>query len=307
VANDKEAEESSGWLKRRLLKLWPRSGDAALRAALEEIIEQVDNGDGDGDEPMTIGSQERILLVNILNLRHLTAYDVMVPRADIVAVDERTSFSDFLEVIKREGHSRIPVYREHLDDIQGLVHLKDAIAFAAQPGDFDIARIKREVLIIAPSVLALDLLLQMRKSRRHMALVIDEYGGIDGLVTIEDLVEEIVGEISDEHDLDDAGQLTPGEEGTLLADARVPIKDFEELVGPTLSDEEREADIDTLGGLVVALAGRVPARGELIRHPPSNLIIEVLEADPRRLKHLRIRGVDPDVLERAKETEDSRS
>ena len=151
----------------------------------------------------------------------------------------------------------------------------------------------REVLIVAPSMLALDLLLEMRRSRRHMALVVDEYGGIDGLVTIEDLVEEIVGEIEDEHDLEAAPLLSVRPDGSIVADARVPIEDFEELVGPVLTAEEEEADIDTLGGLVTNLAGRVPARGELVTHPASGIAIEVLEADPRRLRRLRLRNLPP--------------
>ncbi len=244
-----------GVIQRLVSKLRPRAGEAALREAIEEIIGQVDQKEGEDGEAPVIGSHERLLLSNILNLRHLTAYDVMVPRADIDAVDVETGFAEFLKIIAKRGHSRLPVYRETLDDIVGMVHLKDAIPFASDPTGFRLDRIMRPALFIAPSVLALDLLLEMRLSRRHMALVVDEYGGIDGLITIEDLVEEIVGEIEDEHDLDDAQRLIRRSDGTILADARVLIEDFEEMAGPLLSEEEREADIDTLGGLVVTLAG----------------------------------------------------
>ena len=284
-------EAKRGVFHRLLGRLRPREGEAALREAIEEIIGQVEQKEAEDGKVPVIGSHERVLLSNILNLRHLTAYDVMLPRADIDAVEVETGFPEFMEMISKHGHSRLPVYRDTLDNIVGIVHLKDAIPFAANPGGFRLEEIMRPALFIAPSVLALDLLLEMRLSRRHMALIVDEYGGIDGLITIEDLVEEIVGEIEDEHDLDDAQRLVRRSDGTVLADARVLIEDFEEAFGPLLSEEEREADIDTLGGLVVTLAGRVPARGELVPHPHSGITFEVVEADPRRLKRLRLRGL----------------
>ncbi|GAB5468832.1 MAG: hemolysin family protein [Rhodospirillales bacterium] len=280
-------------IKRLMGRLRPRAGEAALREAIEEIIGKVDQKEGEDGEAPVIDSRERVLLSNILNLRHLTAYDVMVPRADIDAIDVDTGFAEFLEVISKRGHSRLPVFRETLDDIVGMVHLKDAIPYASDAQGFRLDAIMRPALFIAPSVLALDLLLEMRLSRRHMALVVDEYGGIDGLITIEDLVEEIVGEIEDEHDLEEPERLIRRNDGTISADARVLIEDVEEEIGPLLSDEEREADIDTLGGLVVTLAGRVPARGELIPHPASGLSFEVVEADPRRLKRLKLHGLAP--------------
>ncbi len=280
-------------LRRLIGRLRPKAGEAALREAIEEIIGQVDQKEGESGEAEVIGGHERVLLANIVNLRDLTAYDVMVPRADIDAVEVETGFSEFLEIISKRGHSRLPVYRESLDNIVGMVHLKDSMPFASDPEGFSLEAIMRPALFISPSVLALDLLLEMRLSRRHMALVVDEYGGIDGLITIEDLVEEIVGEIEDEHDLDEAQRLIRRSDGTILADARVLIEDYEEEVGPLLSDEERDADIDTLGGLVVSLAGRLPARGELIPHETSGITFEVVEADPRRLKRLRLREVPP--------------
>jgi len=282
-----------GLWQRLRQRLKPRPGETTLREAIEEIIEEIEEEEGDDSDGGPIGSHERLLLANLLKLRGLTAYDVMVPRADIVAVEAGTGFSQLIALIAEEGHSRLPIYRETLDDILGFVHIKDILTYIPEPERFDLNHIRREVLIVAPSMLALDLLLEMRRSRRHMALVVDEYGGIDGLITIEDLVEEIVGEIEDEHDLDSAPLLQVRADGSVSADARVPVEEFEALVGPILSDEEREADIDTLGGLVTTLAGRVPARGELFTHPHSGIAIEVTDADPRRVRRLRLRNLPP--------------
>jgi CBS domain containing-hemolysin-like protein len=190
-----------------------------------------------------------------------------------------------------DGHSRIPVYRETLDDVVGIVHIKDVMTCVALNKPVVLREIVREVQIVAPSMPVLDLLLQMRQTRQHMALVIDEFGGIDGLITIEDLVEEIVGEIEDEHDDEAEPAMTERPDGTLLADARVSIAAFEDRVGPLLAEDERD-DIDTLGGLVMSMAGRVPGRGELLIHP-SGLEFEVVEADPRRVKRVRVRNLPP--------------
>src|SRR5262249_31873975 len=192
-------------------------------------------------------------------------------------------------------HWGVDVYRDSLDDVIGFLHVKDLLTSrAAPPGvdprAFDLKALTREVLFVAPSMRVLDLLLQMRLSRVHMALVVDEFGGIDGLITIEDVVEQIVGEIEDEHDVAEAPKLIPRPDGTLIADARTPIEEFEAKVGPVLTAEEREQDIDTLAGLVVSLTGRLPSRGELISHP-SGLAFEVLDADPRRIKRLRVRNL----------------
>jgi magnesium and cobalt transporter len=228
----------------------------------------------------------------VFKLRELTAYDVMVPRADIVAVDSEVSFAGLMKIANREAHSRLPVYRESLDDVIGMVHVKDLLSYWGREAEFKLNDVLRKVLFVAPSMRVLDLLLEMRKTRLHMALVVDEYGGVDGLVTIEDLVEEIVGEIEDEHDVDDRPRLISQPDGTFLADARLAISDFEARVGAVLTPEEREADIDTLGGLVVAQAGYLPARGEIITHS-SGYEFEVLEADPRKLKRLRVRPPKP--------------
>src|SRR3546814_118118 len=234
------------------------------------------------------------MLSNILRRRLLTAYDVMVPCADIVAVDIDTPLDELIDVMSGAGHSRLPVYRDTLDEVVGIVHIKDPLHYMRERNEaatFDLVDLVRRILVVAPSVRVLDLLLEMRLSRVHMALVVDEFGGIDGLVTIEDLVEEIVGEIEDEHDVAVGPKLVERPDGSLIADARTTIEEFEERVGPVLSGEEREEDIDTLGGLLFTLAGRVPDRGELVDHPPSGITFEVLEADPRRVKRLRVRNV----------------
>ncbi len=262
-----------------------RNGDPTVRDTLEELIEERD----EADQP--INDDERLLLANILELRDRTVHDVMVPRADIVAVDAETALPDIIDVITGEGHSRLPVYGESLDDALGFIHAKDVLAWRAPGVEFAPAKILRKVLFVAPSMQVLELLLEMRVKRAHMALVVDEYGGVDGLVTIEDLVEEIVGEIEDEHDHNDEPALVPVADGSLIADARVTIESLEETIGTVLDEDERE-DIDTLGGLVFALAGRVPIRGELIRHS-SGVEFEVLEADPRRIRRLRVLGRPP--------------
>jgi CBS domain containing-hemolysin-like protein len=230
------------------------------------------------------------LLRNILKLRDLTAYDVMVPRADIAAVPVDVELADLVQVMSTKGHSRLPVYRETLDDVVGMVHIKDVLTCMVGERPFDLQSIVREVLFVAPSMRALDLLRQMRLSRIHMALVIDEFGGIDGLTTIEDVVEEIVGEIEDEHDVEQGPKMLARPDGSLIADARTTIEEFENRVGQVLTEEEREQDIDTLGGLVSALTGHVPTRGETISHP-SGIVFEVVEADPRRVRRLRIRNL----------------
>ena len=213
----------------------------------------------------------------------------MIPRADIVAMRDDVTLDEALAQIRAEGHSRLPVFREQLDDVVGMVHIKDVFAYVGRTDAFKLERILRRPLLVAPQIPVLDLLLQMRQARMHLALVVDEYGGIDGLVTIEDLVETITGDIADEHDEVLGPMLTERADGTLDMDARLPIEDFETRLGPVLTDDEREADIDTVGGLVFTLAGRVPTRGEVLSHP-SGIEFRVLDADPRRIRRLRVRG-----------------
>ena len=270
-----------------------RSGEDSVREAIEELIEE------DGEKTSSLETEERNLLSNILSLKDRTVFDVMVPRANISALDVNASLSDLIELINTEAHSRVPIFQETLDDAIGMIHIKDVMAarpiFSVPDRSLDtdqleLRNIMREVLFVAPSMQILELLLEMRVKRIHMALVVDEFGGVDGLVTIEDLVEEIVGEIEDEHDRAEEPIMVDDPNGTLIADARATIEMLEERLGVLVSDEERE-DIDTLGGLVFSLAGRVPVRGELISHP-SGLEFEILDADPRRIKRLRLRDVD---------------
>ena len=182
----------------------------------------------------------------------------------------------------------MPVFREHLDDLLGMVHIKDVFAFTGTPESLSVERILRKPLMVAPQISVLDLLLQMRQTRTHLALVVDEYGGIDGLVTIEDLVETIVGDIADEHDEIEGPMLVERPDGALDLNALLPVEDFEAKMGTVLSDEERAADIETGGGLVFNLAGRVPTKGEIIPHP-SGIEFLALEADARRIRRLRAR------------------
>jgi CBS domain containing-hemolysin-like protein len=278
-------ETSAGGIGEWFRRLFGLRNGGDLRGTIEELIEQEETGE------LPASSDELTLLRNILNLHGLTVYDIMVPRADIVAVDIDISLSELVRIMSEEAHSRIPVYRGTLDDIAGMVHIKDVLACWTREQKVALNEIVRSVLFVAPSMPILELLLQMRVSRVHLALVVDEFGGIDGMVTIEDLVEEIVGEIEDEHDDDDTPRIIQGDDGTLVADARVPIKDFEDRLGEILTEQEREEDIDTLGGLVFFLAGRVPVRGEVVRHG-SGIEFEVLDADPRRIRRLRVCQTD---------------
>jgi CBS domain containing-hemolysin-like protein len=261
----------------------PRNGES-LRETIDEMIE-VPSADG----PHPLEEQERVLIANILKVHNRAAADVMVPRVDIIALDVETPFPGVVKCMVEQGHSRVPVYRETLDDVIGFIHVKDVLGPAAERTQTKLPPILRKVLFVAPSLPILDLLVQMRQARTHIAMVVDEFGGIDGLVTIEDLIEEIVGEIEDEHDVTDGPSLTERADGTLIADARTPIEMLEERQGTRLRPVGEQEEVDTLGGLVSSLAGRVPKRGEVIAHP-SGIEFEVLDADPRRIKRLRVRG-----------------
>ena len=264
-----------------------RSSEAALREAIEEFIEESETTDADQGS-----TGESSLLLNILKLGEKTAYDVMTPRVDIRAAAEDVEFRGLIQLLREHGHSRVPIYRNDLDEIIGIVHIKDVLPYVFEPENFQLQKIMRAPMFVAPSIRVLDLLLQMRLSRAHIALVVDEFGGIDGLVTIEDLVEEVIGEIEDEHDVVRGPSLVQRPDGTWLADARTKIEEFEQRVGPVLTEDERAHDIDTLGGLVMSLTDRVPSRGELVTHA-SGIAFEVIDADPRRIKRLRVRNAKP--------------
>ena len=262
--------------------------DSAMRESLEEVIEESER------ETKELSSQERLMLGNLLKFGGLTVADVMVPRADIIAVEAQISFTDLVALFREAQHSRLPIYRETLDDPLGMVHIKDVMTLVDVKADGQllwneapIAKLKREVLFVPPAMPALDLMLKMQATRIHLALVVDEYGGTDGLVSIEDLVEEIVGDIDDEHDVEEELEIRVRGDGGFDADARIGLEEFKERTGIDLAREETEDDADTLGGVVVAALGRVPGRGEIVPH--DGVEFEILEADARRVKRLRIR------------------
>ena len=312
---------------KRVLRLGRQS--SSLRENLEDELAR-EGGDA------AFSPEERMLLGNILRLRELRVDDVMIPRADIDAVDLDTSLSRVMELFQKSGHSRMPVYEETLDDPRGMVHIKDLMAFIAeqgasrraatavdkaadatgtQPGshngvarnghnmpDLDLSCVDlsvtleetdlvRNLLFVPPSMPATDLMAKMQADRIQMALVIDEYGGTDGLVSLEDLVEEVVGDIEDEHDEDEEAMLVADGEGIWIADPRLPLEDLDAVLGTRLTGGEISEDVDTLGGLLYVSVGRVPVRGELLFVPDEvpGFEFEVLDADPRRIKRLKIR------------------
>jgi CBS domain containing-hemolysin-like protein len=294
------------WYARLLARFGLKSRDS-IRDDLEDALAET-------VEDPNFSPQERAMLKNVLGFHRIRVDDVMVPRADIVAVAADTSLGDLLNLFRTAGHSRLPVYGETLDDPKGMVHIRDFLDFLAMRADsrasrrrkaeggtpippslgrVDLsmtlaqAKILRPVLFVPRSMPAIDLLVRMQATRTHMALVIDEYGGTDGLVSIEDLVEMVVGNIEDEHDDATAQTIVRADDDTFVADARASLDEVTEAVGIDLTAEEDAEDIDTLGGFIVTLAGRVPSRGELIAGPGS-LEFEILDADPRRVKRLRI-------------------
>jgi CBS domain containing-hemolysin-like protein len=264
---------------------------AAIRESLEEVIEESER------ESAALSAQERVMLGNLLRFGELKVRDVMVPRAEIIAVDETIGLADLLMLFREAQHSRLPMFRETLDDPTGLIHVKDVLgllqpeasgAYCLSP-NARITSLRRPILFAPPSMRALDLLLKMQATHTHLALVIDEYGGTDGLVSIEDIIEEIVGDIADEHD-EVTAELKPDGE-SYIADARMDLDDFKLQAGHDFlgedGEDDIERDIDSLGGLVVSLLGRVPQRGEIVTHPDGSEF-QVLEADPRRIRKLRV-------------------
>jgi len=276
-------------IKRLTQALRGDQGAQAMRESLEEVIEESER------ESPSLSQQERVMLGNLLRFGELRVGDVMVPRTDIVAIDESASLMELVVRFREAQHSRLPIYRETLDDPIGVVHVKDVLALmevgadgAFRLPDISIVRFKREILVAPPSMPARDLLLKMQTTRIHLALVIDEYGGTDGLVSIEDLVEQIVGEIEDEHDVEEAARWRALPGGVYEADARLSLEDFKDQTGVALEPPDPEADVDTLAGLAVAMAGRLPQRGEIVPGP-DGYQFEILDADPRRVRRLRIR------------------
>jgi len=280
--NPRKQNATRGLLK-QLFPFSREKNDASARREIEELIEEAEISEED-----SIDEHERTLISNVLNLRDLPVIDVMIPRADINAVDIQTSPKELFQLLTEKPHSRLPVYDTDSDNIVGAVHMKDIVAnFARKKDHFKLRDIIRNVLIVSPAMRVLDLLLQMRQSKVHLALVVDEFGGIDGLISINDLIEVIVGEIDDEHALDIQPQVIERPDGTILADARFNLEDFEERFHHEWTPEEKE-DNDTLGGLINTIAGHVPSRGEIIKHT-SGMEFEILDSTPRRINRLRIR------------------
>src|SRR5271155_4086997 len=291
-------EQPSGLFDRvrAMFGLAPASARDDIKDAIEESA----------SEEFTL--QERAILKNVLALHDVRVEDVMVPRADVVALALDTPLSEVLDCFRTAGHSRLPVYDETLDDPRGMIHIRDFVVFLASDPRFGLmtgpepagadaetgldmplsaARILRPVLYAPPSMPALDLLLKMQASRTHMALVIDEYGGTDGLVSIEDVMEAIVGDIEDEHDEAETPELQPTGDGAFIVDARAGLEEVSAAVGFDFASLADAEEVDTIGGLVTASAGRVPGRGEILRGP-GEFEYEVLDADPRRIKRLKI-------------------
>lgn len=314
-AEEQKPPSGPGWLSTLRARLG-LPGSQTLRDTLEDALRS------SSQEESGFAPEERGMLLRMLRFGALRVDDLLVPRADIIAIDESETVRTLLQTFHEAGVSRIPVYRETLDDPRGMVHIKDLVSWLiAQSGqssstnsttnktdaskrvslsallsqsgrhvlDRPIAetKVRRPVLYVPPSMPAMNLLVRMQSSRIHMAIVVDEYGGTDGLVTIEDLVEQIVGEIDDEHDEAEADHVVDDPRHGLLASARTPINELEEQLGVKLLKPGEEQQIDTLGGLVFALVGRIPARGELIHHP-TGIEFEVIDADPRRLNKLKI-------------------
>ncbi len=278
---------------KRLRALVGMPVETSLREQIEDAID-----DADGEAPIAddLSATERTMLRNLLHFGDSTAGDVAVPRADMVSFDLDGSFTDLVELFREAGHSRVPVFRDRLDDINGMVHIKDVYNRVAEAFDdkvssakfegLNVADLIRPVLYVPSAMGVLDLLARMRAARTHMAIVIDEFGGVDGLVTIEDLVEQIVGDIEDEHDEAEEG-LKPLGDDIYEADARVDLTELEAALGVDLIDEEQEEEVDTVGGMVFLLAGRVPEVGECIAHP-SGWSFEVIDGDSRMVSRVRI-------------------
>ena len=271
----------------QILKLPFFGKKTSVRDELTGLIEtSISNTNTDTE----FNDQEGLLLKNMLGLRDITAEKVMVPRADIVSVDITEGFESVIKQISNAAHSRVPAHEGIMDTVRGMLHIKDLMRHSLNAHRPNLNNLLRPVLFIAPSIRLLDLLHEMRLKRQHLALVVDEFGGIDGLITIEDLVEEIVGEIEDEHDETKDLRFDINDDGTAIADARLETETLEMLVGPLLSSNERE-EVETLGGLLFALSGRVPVRGEVIRHS-NGLEFEILESDPRRIMLIKINGLN---------------
>jgi CBS domain containing-hemolysin-like protein len=314
-ATDENKAASLGWLSALRSRLGLQ-GAPTLRDTIEGALRQ------EAATSSAFSAEERQMMLRMLRFGALRVVDIMVPRADIIALEETDCLRELLATFEEAGISRIPMFNETLDDPRGMIHIKDVVAWLIEEGgvklsdtpsngttdvaaakrapvalnlagidlerSISVAKIRRPVLYVPPSMPAMNLLIRMQTTRIHMALVVDEYGGTDGLVTIEDLVEQVVGEIEDEHDEAEVAHITKDAKGVMSASARTPIAELEEMLGRRVVTEEEAEEVDTLGGLVFSILGRVPVRGEIVHHAHTGLEFEVLDADPRRVKKLRI-------------------
>lgn len=281
-------------LIRRLIRTLKSTDESGAAEVVEAAIrEREDRG-----QPLAVA--QRNMILNAARFDQMRVADVMTPRADIVAIEAGDTLAEAAQIFAESQHSRLPIYRDTLDDPLGFIHVKDVLALLApgedgatkgKPQERALPRLKREALFVPASMRLPNLLLKMQTGRIHMALVVDEYGGTDGLVTIEDLIEQIFGDIADEHDVDDV-DLLASRGGVLEADGRASVADLEARLGVSLALPDEDAEYDTVAGLASAILGRVPQRGELVRHP-AGFDFEVLEADPRRLRRVRIKPPAP--------------
>ena len=253
----------------------------SLRDSIKDVIDEKSNEES---QNIDLSLKEKSILSNILSINKLKADDVMIPRASIVAISQDSSFQNIIDTIDKESHSRMPVFRKDLDDVLGMIHIKDIIKFSgSNHSDFNIKKIMREVLFVPPTMPVMNLLLKMQATKLHMALVIDEHGGTDGLITIEDVIEEIVGEIEDEHDKDDDFNFKKIDSNTFEAKADMTLDDFNHESNLRIV----EKNVDTLGGYIFSKINRVPYAGEVIK-VDTTYQFEIIEADPRKIKKIRI-------------------
>lgn len=272
------------------LKGWVSSAfapkaDASIKESIEEAIEEALE---ERSQETALAPEEQTMLRNVLTFGDLSVHDIMTPRTEILAVPYDVTLEALKAHIIDKLHTRIPVYRDTLDQVEGFLHLKDLVPMLSGDQPYDLRRVMRQMLFVPPSMRIIDLLVKMRRMGSHMAVVVDEYGGTDGLVTLEDVFEEIVGDIHDEHDEDEGlRELSRVGDNAFEADARVRVEKVEQELGFSLLTEQQEEEFDTLGGLIFFELGRVPAKGEIIPHA-SGLRFEILEADPRRIKRVRI-------------------
>jgi CBS domain containing-hemolysin-like protein len=290
-SSPKEGDSSSsegGRIWRGLRALFFGDNETSLREELEHALEEYEEEEGHVPAKGDLTPVERQMVKNLLHFSEHTVDDVAVPRADIVAISQDASFAELVALVAETGHSRVPVYKDSLDTITGMIHIRDAFAILAdgRPHPETLDELIRQPLYVPQSMGVLDLLADMRAKRTHLAIVLDEYSGTDGLVTIEDLVEEIVGDIEDEHDDEPEAMLIAHEDGSWDADARAELDDVAREIDPALA--EVDEDVDTLGGLAFVIAGHVPQPGETVCHASSGWRLEVLEGDTRRVTRLRL-------------------